>query len=56
MQLADKRVVVTGGGGFLGSFLVEKLKARGCTEVFTPRFQDYDLRERDAKRGESAGG
>jgi GDP-L-fucose synthase len=38
-----KRVMVTGGSGFLGSFVVEKLKARGCGEVFIPRSRDYDL-------------
>jgi len=44
----DKRVVVTGGAGFLGSFVVEKLKERGCRHVFVPRSKDYDLRDRDA--------
>ena len=42
------RVVVTGGAGFLGSFVVEKLRARGCEEIFVPRSTDYDLRDRDA--------
>ena len=37
-----KRVVVTGGAGFLGSFVVERLRANGA-EVFVPRHQDYDL-------------
>lgn len=41
----DKRVTVTGGAGFLGSFVVEKLQARGCREVFVPRSQEYDLRD-----------
>ena len=40
-----RRVVVTGGSGFLGSYIVEKLRARGCREVFVPRKADYDLRE-----------
>ena len=44
----DTRVVVTGGAGFLGSFVVEKLRARGCRDVFVPRSADYDLRDRDA--------
>lgn len=38
-----RRVVVTGGSGFLGSFVVEKLKARGATDIFVPRSADYDL-------------
>ena len=40
-----RRVVVTGGSGFLGSYIVERLRARGCREVFVPRKADYDLRE-----------
>ena len=47
MQWSDKRVVVTGGAGFLGTFLVEKLRERGCNEVFVPRSMELDLRERD---------
>ena len=47
MQWSDKRVVVTGGAGFLGSFVVEKLQQRGCKNVFVPRSAEFDLRERD---------
>ncbi|VAV82240.1 GDP-L-fucose synthetase [hydrothermal vent metagenome] len=47
---SDKKVVVTGGAGFLGSFVVEKLKARGCKDVFVPRSKDYDLVEMEAVR------
>ncbi len=50
MQLAGKRVCVTGGGGFLGSFVVEKLRQAGCTEIFVPRKKDYDLTKADAIR------
>ena len=44
----DKRVLVTGGTGFLGSFVVDKLNQRGCRHVFVPRSKDYDLRDRDS--------
>ena len=44
----DKRVVVTGGAGFLGSNVVGKLKERGCEHIFIPRSKDYDLREKEA--------
>jgi len=46
----DKRVLVTGGGGFLGSYVVERLHAEGAAEVFVPRSHDYDLRDVDAVR------
>ena len=38
-----KRVLVTGGAGFLGSFVVERLKARGAAEVVVPRAEDHEL-------------
>jgi GDP-L-fucose synthase len=44
----EQRVVVTGGAGFLGSFVVEKLRARGCTHVMVPCRAEYDLRHREA--------
>ena len=37
---------MTGGNGFLGSFVVEKLRAAGCAEIFVPRSREYDLREK----------
>jgi GDP-L-fucose synthase len=40
---STRRALVTGGAGFLGSFVVEKLRERGCREVFVPRSKDYDL-------------
>jgi len=42
-NLAGKRVVVTGGMGFLGKNVVHKLKEHRCHEIFVPRSQDYDL-------------
>jgi len=39
----DQRVVITGGGGFLGSHIVRKLSERGCKEIFVPRSKEYDL-------------
>ena len=43
----DKRVILTGGAGFLGSFVTEKLKARGATDIFIPRIENYNLIDRD---------
>jgi GDP-L-fucose synthase len=39
----NKRVCVTGGAGFLGSFVLEKLEERGAKEIFVPHIEDYDL-------------
>src|SRR5689334_9682203 len=39
----DKRIIVTGGAGFLGSFVIEKLKQRGATDIFIPRIENYNL-------------
>ncbi len=40
----DKRVVVTGGAGFLGSAVVDRLRSTGCQNIFVPRSKEYDLR------------
>jgi len=46
--LSGKRVLVTGGAGFLGHFVVESLHDRGCAHVAAPRRAEYDLREMTA--------
>ena len=43
MDLSSKRVLVTGGSGFLGSVVTRKLTERGCKDIFIPRSADYDL-------------
>jgi GDP-L-fucose synthase len=44
----DQRVIVTGGAGFLGSYVVDALRARGCPNITIPLSRDYDLRDRNA--------
>ena len=48
MTFPYERVVVTGGAGFLGLYVVEKLKARGCEHIFVPRRAEYDLVKAEA--------
>ena len=43
--LEGRKVLVTGGSGFLGSHVVEALRARGAGEVVVPRSKDHDLRD-----------
>ncbi|MDD5355599.1 MAG: GDP-L-fucose synthase [Candidatus Omnitrophica bacterium] len=40
----NKKVIVTGGAGFLGSFVLEQLRALGCNDIFIPLIEEYDLR------------
>jgi len=42
-----RRIVVTGGAGFLGTHLIEKLKQSGCKNIFIPKVEDYDLVKMD---------
>jgi GDP-L-fucose synthase len=48
MDLEDKRIVVTGGTGFLGSHLIDRLEQAKCRYVFTPKSSEYDLTRIDA--------
>ncbi len=45
-----KRVVVTGGAGFLGSFVVQQLREKGCRDIVVPRSRDYNLVQMEAVR------
>ncbi len=42
-EWSKEKVVVTGGAGFLGSYLIDKLHQRGCRGVWAPRSSEYDL-------------
>lgn len=44
----NRCVVVSGGSGFLGSFVIAQLRYAGCEQITIPRSQDYDLREKSA--------
>lgn len=43
IDLKKKHILVTGGSGFLGDFVVKKLKSLGCRSIFIPRSTDYNL-------------
>ncbi len=43
MDLREKRIVVTGGAGFLGRRVCHALRTRGCENIFVPRSAEYDL-------------
>jgi GDP-L-fucose synthase len=45
---ANKRICVTGGAGFLGTHLIANLRSKGAQDIFIPKFEDYDLVDRDA--------
>jgi GDP-L-fucose synthase len=47
LDLKNKKIVVTGGAGFLGKFVLKKLAERQCKNVFVPGIEKYDLRNID---------
>ena len=46
-KLIGKRIVVTGGGGFLGRYIVSELNGLGPSEIVIPRSKEFDLRHID---------
>ncbi|MEO0512027.1 MAG: GDP-L-fucose synthase [Planctomycetota bacterium] len=50
LDLSERKVVVTGGAGFLGHVLCQKLRERGVADLFVPRRSDYDLTSEAACR------
>jgi len=48
--LASKRITITGGSGFLGSHLVQRLQGDGIQNIFVPRHEEYNLVDMDAVR------
>jgi len=45
-----KRIMVTGGAGFLGRHVVQRLRQAGCTDIFVPRSKMWDLRDPSASK------
>jgi GDP-L-fucose synthase len=49
LMLANKKIIITGGAGFLGSHIIEKLLERGVPKenIFVPKIEEYDLRKEE---------
>ena len=43
MDITSKRILITGGAGFLGGHLTEHLRSIGCNNIFAPRRREFDL-------------
>lgn len=41
----DRRIVITGGDGFLGGYVIDGLEKRGCKNILVPKIEQYDLCE-----------
>ena len=50
IDLKTKKIIVTGGAGFLGKFVVNKLNDAGCKKILVPKIEEYDLRNINAIR------
>lgn len=50
MILKDKNILITGGSGFLGSFVAARLKDKSCGNIFIPRSKDYNLVDMESVR------
>ena len=55
IDLKNKKILVTGGAGFLGKYVVENLKQRGCSDIFVPRSKDFNLIEKYGTRRQISG-
>ena len=51
LDLSARRILLTGGGGFLGSHIVERLKTEGAREIYAPRKREFDLIDASAVEG-----
>jgi len=48
IDLTNKRIVITGGSGFLGRHVINRFKSEGCQSIFVPLHKEYDLTRLDA--------
>ncbi len=48
LDWANKKICVTGGAGFLGTFLIKEIQQRGAKDIFVPMIEEYDLVDPEA--------